>query len=273
MDCSFFHFQSKNRRLIAPLTAHDAHSSPPLAQRPVSSVELRTSNPFSPHRTLPLCRRRRASFATLMSSHLMSLKRGHDGVSTDGVCAVRFTTDLLDDQSHHLTSMELEKPSADNVQSYSGRRRVSTPDEDDSDIGCCQATRLRRKAKLVQSACAQCQKKKTKCSGKRPVCHSCNDRGLECSWDVGEGLTRITDLKLKLNKATRSLQDLDTLLDTMRHGTDNVSCMLLAKLRLGVSLEDLVAGIRLETSATDTRDSDAPDEATFSQPPLSLPRF
>lgn len=192
-----------------------------------------------------------------MHLRLVSVKRLHADMSTDGSWAGQTTTSLPDNQTNSRDPVDLEKPSLDDALSCSGRRRPKASSGDDSDVGYCQATRLRRKAKLVKSACAQCQKRKTKCSGKRPVCHSCNDRGVECFWNVGDGLTRTADLKDKLNKATQLFQDLDTLVDTMRYSTDQVSSMLLAKLRIGVSLEDLVTGIRLETTATDQGDLDA----------------
>lgn len=200
----------------------------------------------------------------------MSLKRPHGNLTTDNSCADRTTTHVLDNQINHVTSLELEESPADETSSCRERRKATALDENDSNIGYCQATRLRRKAKLVKSACAQCQRRKTKCSGRRPVCQSYNDRALECFWDVDDGLTRTADLKDKLRKATQSYQDLGTLLDTLRHSTDQTSCMLLAKLRLGVSLKDLIAEIRLETCATDESNLDASVEGTYSQPPMPL---
>lgn len=37
---------------------------------------------------------------------------------------------------------------------------------------------------IPKSACTRCQKRKGKCTGERPVCRYCSDRGLDCSWDV-----------------------------------------------------------------------------------------
>jgi hypothetical protein len=108
--------------------------------------------------------------------------------------------------------------------------------------------RTRNKAEPVKTACIQCQKRKTKCSGQRPVCRFCSDRDLKCSWDVGDGLTRIADLKKKLLEVNRLSDDLGELVGAMRSGTDQTSSMLLAKLRLGDSLESLLSNIRLEES-------------------------
>lgn len=133
-------------------------------------------------------------------------------------------------------------------------RRISkSPEGTASDVGSDHATpAARKKAEPVKSACVQCQKRKTKCSGQRPVCRFCSERGLECSWDIGDGMTRTADLKKKLQEATGRSVDLDTLVDAMRHSTDDVSTMLLAKLRLGASIEDLAFEIRGESSPTES---------------------
>lgn len=49
--------------------------------------------------------------------------------------------------------------------------------------------------------------------------------------------------------------------------------MLLAKLRLGAPVGDLVAGIRLDTSPTDTRTLHAEDGVSDLQSPSALLRF
>lgn len=54
---------------------------------------------------------------------------------------------------------------------------------------------------LVQilSACNACAKRKQRCSGDRPTCHYCHEKGFEeCVYEVSEGMTRSEDLKEKL---------------------------------------------------------------------------
>lgn len=74
------------------------------------------------------------------------------------------------------------------------------------------------------------------------------------SWDIGDGLTRTADLKRKLQAANGKSEDLDTLVEAMRRGSDEVSTMLLAKLRLGDSVENLATGIRLVSSPEESGD-------------------
>lgn len=134
-------------------------------------------------------------------------------------------------------------------------RRSSNPTADgvESDVSSDQTIRARKKAEPVKSACVQCQKRKTKCSGQRPVCRFCADRNLTCSWDIGDGLTRTADLKRKLVEASGRSDNLDTLVHAMRDGSDEVSTMLLARLRLGVSVKDLALSIRSDASEAEQK--------------------
>lgn len=106
----------------------------------------------------------------------------------------------------------------------------------------------RKKSEPVKSACAQCQKRKTKCSGRRPTCGFCSDRGLDCSWEIGDGLTRNADLKQRLAEADMRSADINVLVNDMRNNTDEIATTLLAKLRLGDTIKDLATGIRAGTS-------------------------
>nr|OQO32514.1 hypothetical protein B0A51_00923 [Rachicladosporium sp. CCFEE 5018] len=141
------------------------------------------------------------------------------------------------------------------------------------------ATRKRKKAEPVKSACAQCQKRKTKCSGDRPTCRFCVERGLECSWDIRDGLTRTADLKQKLQDANgrgdtlkrllsdeanrgaavrqkleaaeERQEDLTRLMEAMRSSTDEVSTMLLARLRLGEPIKTLIDSLRVSNGPSE----------------------
>lgn len=144
-----------------------------------------------------------------------------------------------------LTLEDYDEPTTEDRQQEAARRPSNpTADGAESDVSSDQTNRARKKAEPVKSACVQCQKRKTKCSGQRPVCRFCSDRNLTCSWDIGDGLTRTADLKRKLLEATGRSDNLDTLVDAMRDGSDEVSTMLLARLRLGTSVKDLARGIR-----------------------------
>jgi len=132
--------------------------------------------------------------------------------------------------------------------SPAGEQNTSPRDGNDTDIAGNSTGPSRKKSEPVKSACGQCQKRKTKCSGQRPVCEFCRDRGLECSWEIGDGLTRNADLRQRLADANEHAIDINTLVHDMRTNTDAVATTLLAKLRLGDSIQDLATGIRDGTS-------------------------
>lgn len=124
----------------------------------------------------------------------------------------------------------------------------SPRDSNYTNIARRSAASSRKKSEPVKSACGQCQKRKTKCSGQRPVCGFCNERGLECSWEIGDGLTRNADLRQRLTEANDHAIDINMLVHDMRTNSDAVATTLLAKLRLGDSIQDLATGIRDGTS-------------------------
>jgi hypothetical protein len=95
----------------------------------------------------------------------------------------------------------------------------------------------------VRSACTWCQKRKAKCTGERPVCRCCSDRGLDCSWDVADGSTRTSDLKRRLREATNRSLDLDRIFAVLRDGTDVKSTEVLARLRLGDSNAEVILSL------------------------------
>jgi hypothetical protein len=132
---------------------------------------------------------------------------------------------------------------ADGVPSPTQRRNYKTQGLPICDTSSVQAAKVRRKSEPVKSACVQCQKRKTKCSGYRPSCRSCSVRGIECSYDIDDGLTRTAGLKKQLHEAIGRSEELCALVEAMRGGTDETSSMLLAKLRIGMSLDDLLTGI------------------------------
>lgn len=193
----------------------------------------------------------------------MSYKRRHAYVSADGSgsgsgSGVEMSNaQRLPSSRVILNTDQCHEPVADGLQQPPVGRHNSKIDGADSDASSDQAGRNRKKAEPVKSACVQCQKRKTKCSGQRPVCRFCSDRHLECSWDTGDGLTRTADLKQKLLEARQGSDDfqqqllearqgsidLGALVHAMRSESDEMSTMLLAKLRMGASIEGLATGI------------------------------
>lgn len=63
---------------------------------------------------------------------------------------------------------------------------------------------------------------------------------MECSYEVADGMTRTEDLKSKVREATERGDRLDQLVGAMRRGTDQESSELLARLRVGATVDDLL---------------------------------
>jgi hypothetical protein len=102
----------------------------------------------------------------------------------------------------------------------------------------------------VRSACTRCQHRKAKCSGDRPTCSYCNERGLNCSYNVAEGTTRTNDLKRKLREATSRAHVFGLVLAVMREGSDDQATTVLAKLRMGQSSLEIVSSLPVVASCS-----------------------
>lgn len=79
------------------------------------------------------------------------------------------------------------------------------------------------------------------------MCQFCEERGLTCEWDIPGGLTRNEDIRRKLEEAERFCEEAQVLIKALRSESIETSTMLLAKLRLGVSLSDLAESVRTGT--------------------------
>jgi hypothetical protein len=178
----------------------------------------------------------------------MSYKCHHADVSTGGTGARASPSSPARRPSTHRVYLKRKDLDDSVVEESNLQPTLTAVDDTESDASSNLTGRTRKKAEPVKSTCMQCQKRKTKCSGRRPVCSFCSNRILECSWDVGEGLTRTDDLKRKLLEANRLSDDLGELVEAMRLGTGQTSSMLLAKLRSGDSLESLLPNIRVDES-------------------------
>lgn len=106
------------------------------------------------------------------------------------------------------------------------------------------ATNTREKrSSPVKCACNQCRRRKTRCTGQRPICDYCKSRDLDCVWDAEKGLTRLDSVKTRFETAQARLYRLEQLIHAMRTGTDDESTTLLARLRLGDTIEEIVLDV------------------------------
>jgi hypothetical protein len=125
-------------------------------------------------------------------------------------------------------------------------------DEAADNVSVPQMTKKKEKSDPVKSACLHCRRRKTKCSGERPICRSCIHRDLECQWQTPEGLTRSEGLKRELQSVTTRTDNLEILVGGMRAGSDEEATTLLARLRLGDSPEELAHTARTMLGQSET---------------------
>jgi hypothetical protein len=122
----------------------------------------------------------------------------------------------------------------------------TTSDKILEEADTARTTRTRKKSEPVKSACFQCRKRKTKCTGQRPACRYCRDCNFDCIWEASEGLTRTEDLRQQLQSVVANLNNLEAVVGKMRNGTDQEATMVLARLRLGAPIEEVVQVISTE---------------------------
>jgi hypothetical protein len=101
----------------------------------------------------------------------------------------------------------------------------------------------------VRSACTRCQHRKAKCSGTRPACTYCSERSLDCTYSVAEGATRTNDLKRRLRETSNKAHAFGLLLEVMRQGTDEEATKVLARLRIGESLQGILCSLPVSASS------------------------
>ena len=80
------------------------------------------------------------------------------------------------------------------------------------------------------------------------MCRFCHERGLTCEWDLFAGVTTNQGLRHKVRETTRQLDDMSVLVNAMQSGSDQMSSLLLAKLRVGVPVSNLAQSVRTGTA-------------------------
>ncbi|KAK4199183.1 hypothetical protein QBC40DRAFT_282353 [Triangularia verruculosa] len=91
----------------------------------------------------------------------------------------------------------------------------------------------------TRSPCVSCKEKRRKCDGKRSSCTECQRRAITCVYDRPEGLTRADQLKAENSALASQVSRLQHVVDRLRSSTDQDAALLLARLRLGDSVDQL----------------------------------
>lgn len=79
----------------------------------------------------------------------------------------------------------------------------------------------------------------TQCNGQYPECARCQASGVKCIYDIAEGITKMQNIQQKLDSKTGDLDRAMAVLCRLQQGTDEEASEVLARLRLGESVENL----------------------------------
>ncbi|KAJ4985633.1 bZIP transcription factor [Stagonosporopsis vannaccii] len=96
----------------------------------------------------------------------------------------------------------------------------------------------------IPVACCNCRLKKAKCDGSRPSCTRCNGLQLSCQYDVTQGVSRAERFRLRKQRQTSITHNLTLLVDALRSGSDLEATTVLARLRLGESVDEIVRSLQ-----------------------------
>lgn len=81
---------------------------------------------------------------------------------------------------------------------------------------------------------------KEQCDSARPACSRCKTLAVDCQYDVGQGVTRAERFRVMKNRQVTRTANLESLVDLLRTGCDVEASTVLARLRLGDRVEDIV---------------------------------
>jgi hypothetical protein len=93
---------------------------------------------------------------------------------------------------------------------------------------------------LVMLCCGQ-PLNLAQCDGARPRCTRCSELDLPCRFDVAEGVSRAERMKLlKRESMSGRAEEMERVIRALRTGSDDQASAILARLRIGDSLTDVL---------------------------------
>jgi hypothetical protein len=89
------------------------------------------------------------------------------------------------------------------------------------------------------------------CDGTRPQCTRCSRLNLQCHYDVAEGVTRSDRMKyLRRENMAGRVDDMERVIQALRTGSDHEASTILARLRLGDSVDDMAKYLPASVSSS-----------------------
>lgn len=101
------------------------------------------------------------------------------------------------------------------------------------------------------------------CDSARPACSRCKTLAVDCQYDVGQGVTRVERFRVMKNRQVIRTANLESLVDLLRTGCDVEASTVLARLRLGDRVEDIVQPLHADSIDSTPEPSDGRCEISF----------
>lgn len=102
---------------------------------------------------------------------------------------------------------------------------------------------------LIQSACTSCQKRKSRCDGRRPVCSRCQKLQVECIYNAEQGESRMSALRRKNSALERERDEAQDLITQIRSRPELEAQEVYRHIRENTHASDLGAFIHEATNA------------------------
>ncbi|KAI4749527.1 hypothetical protein E4T50_00219 [Aureobasidium sp. EXF-12298] len=114
----------------------------------------------------------------------------------------------------------------------------------------------RPKRQLVKAACQSCQKRKVKCSGERPMCMLCQQRGQSCVYDSEAGISRVEAVRRRNKELGERNSDFELVFNALHSTPDNEAFDHLRRLRECPEVESYARALRKVRPTARKRPSD-----------------
>ncbi|KAG9657237.1 hypothetical protein KCU95_g2370, partial [Aureobasidium melanogenum] len=114
----------------------------------------------------------------------------------------------------------------------------------------------RPKRQLVKAACQSCQKRKVKCSGERPMCMLCQQRGQSCVYDSEAGVSRVEAVRRRNKELGERNSDYELVFNALHSTPEPEAFDHLRRLRECPDVESYARTLRRSRPPTRKRPSD-----------------
>ncbi|KAG9547737.1 hypothetical protein KCU77_g3038, partial [Aureobasidium melanogenum] len=114
----------------------------------------------------------------------------------------------------------------------------------------------RPKRQLVKAACQSCQKRKVKCSGERPMCMLCQQRGQSCVYDSEAGISRVEAVRRRNKELGERNSDYELVFNALHSTPEPEAFDHLRRLRECPDMETYARTLRKSRPSTRKRQSD-----------------